>query len=184
MQLTLAIAKNEKFQAMEFLSKFAKLVRSTLNASSLKKITLSNEIDLLKNYLELEKMRFKDKFEYNFEVDESIDLEEIEIPPLMIQPFVENAIIHGFKGIEEKGLLIIRFQLMGNRLEVIVEDNGTGIQQVDDKKTHKSMAISVTKQRLSHLNKIRNDQDLVIKGRENGQGTIVKMNFYLDEQDE
>lgn len=103
------IALNDKENATMFLGRFAKLVRSTLNASVQEKVSLEEELGLLENYLALEQLRFKNKFNYCINLEDGIDQFDTEIPPLLIQPFVENAIVHGLKGKTEKGMINIDF---------------------------------------------------------------------------
>jgi sensor histidine kinase YesM len=174
------IAGNDKIKAMDYLSKFAGLVRKTLNASASRKITLQEEIEMLEAYLELEQLRFKNKFLYNIHIEDDLDTEDIEIPPLMIQPFVENAIIHGFKGIDYPGLLDIYFIASEHGIIVTVRDNGTGIHQEKEKTTHKSMAMDITNKRLNYLNKSITNDNLSIYTPESGEGTEVKIFIATD----
>ncbi len=113
-------------------------------------INLSEEIEILKNYMELEKMRLKNSFEYEINCPDQLETEFIDIPPMMIQPFVENAIKHGLKEGKDKGRLIGSFEDKDEYLEVQIIDNGVGIDaSMKSKQTrHKSMAISIFNRRM------------------------------------
>lgn len=120
------IAKSDARAANKYLAKFSKLMRQVLEHSQVEFITLAQEITLLQIYIELEHERFKDQFEYRFEVDESIAIDTVQIPPMLIQPFIENAIWHGLRYREEGGLLELSFKKVNQRIEIIIRDNGIG----------------------------------------------------------
>ncbi len=166
------IAKNDKMKAMNYLAKFALLVRKTLNASASKKISLEDELSMLKSYLDLEKLRFKEKFSYNLKVDEGIDKDETMLPPLMIQPFVENAIIHGLKNLQDGGEIDIHFSHQNDLLAVTVLDNGCGLDN-SYTSNHKSMAMDITRQRLAFVNQSGNAEDLTVQNRVSAEGEVV-----------
>ncbi|MGV3611644.1 MAG: histidine kinase [Fluviicola sp.] len=144
---------NENDLAEKYLQMLSQLIRMTLNNSRESEVTIRQEIDVLTKYVQLEKMRFKDRFDFEF----TIALTHMElqnyIPPMLIQPFVENAIIHGFKGLEIPGKLEVNFsKLVENRLMVVVTDNGIGYQSkaangLDSE--HKSYGMQITSERLS-----------------------------------
>ncbi|PHN07283.1 sensor histidine kinase [Flavilitoribacter nigricans] len=150
------IASGDKTSAMHYLARFAKLVRATLNASTQASISLEEEVQVLKNYIELEKLRFHDRFEYTIEIDPELDPFEISLPPLLVQPFVENAINHGFNFTDPTriGDLRIRYQKAGGYLRVSIRDNGLGIDrsqqhQANATSIHQLMGMSITQKRLS-----------------------------------
>lgn len=148
------IQKNEQQQATEYLGTFARLVRQTLNASVEGKVSLEDEVRMLENYLALEKLRFKGKFDYAVEVVEGTDAFDIELPPLLVQPFVENAIIHGMQGIDHQGHIHVFFKEKGDVLLVTVEDNGRGIaarKNLPNATAHKSVGMGITQKRLALL---------------------------------
>ncbi|MCX6287715.1 MAG: histidine kinase, partial [Bacteroidetes bacterium] len=119
------LLQKKSSEAGLYLSQFARLIRQNLNAINAASINLDEEIDRLKNYLDLEKLRMEDKFEYNIEVDENVEADEIQIPSMIIQPFVENAIWHGIATIQEKGQINVKFRMQDEKsLAVTVEDNG------------------------------------------------------------
>ena len=140
--------ENEK--AERYLLKFSKLIRSILSISRETFITLDQEIELLTNYIELEEMRFKSKFEYRIECNMTNGLDQFKIPPMMIQPIVENAILHGLSKRNVGGKLVVRFEMSSDALIVIVEDNGIGIQEKNshESKGHRSFGTQITRERM------------------------------------
>jgi tetratricopeptide (TPR) repeat protein len=147
------IYSNDAKRAGNFLSDFARLMRLILENSNEEYITLSKEIDTLKYYLELQKLRNSDTFDYTIEVDENIDEETTLIPPMLAQPFIENSIEHGFSLLNEHGKLQIRFSLINNRLVFELVDNGKGLQvktPLEQKfGNHQSMATKITNERIN-----------------------------------
>jgi len=147
------ISVNDPFQAKKYLAKFAKLMRLILENAREEFIPLQNEISILENFLELEKLSINHKFDFTITMDESIDPEGIQIPPMMIQPFIENAIIHGLKKKEGKGLITIHFSINDELLICTLQDNGIGRKksgQINEefRPDHKSTGIAVTQKRL------------------------------------
>jgi tetratricopeptide (TPR) repeat protein len=146
------IAVNDSLQAEVFLSKFANLMRYYLETSSKKWIGLSEEIKALKLNLELERLRTNEKFDYEFILDENIEAEEIAIPPILMQPFVENAIKHGIRPMKSGGFIIIGFELRKDYLFCYIEDNGVGRERAGKNKNrdskHVSRGVEITKDRL------------------------------------
>ncbi len=118
--------KNETEQALAYLSRFARLIRNVLDHSQLNSITIARETDMLENYLELERLRLSEHFDYRIMIDPKLDKDFPEIPAMVIQPFVENAIWHGLQHKSEKGLLTIEFIRRGNQILCVIEDNGIG----------------------------------------------------------
>ena len=138
---------------MEYLAKFAKLIRGNLNASVDSKISLSQEISMLDNYLALEKLRFIGGFEYKISCDSKMDQQTIKMPSMLVQPFVENAVLHGMKDLDYLGLIKVDFtQLSENEILITVSDNGKGRDLSILKKSHKSLGMSITQKRLAHIN--------------------------------
>lgn len=120
------VLHNHTREAATYLSRFAKLIRKTLNSSLRGQHSLEQEKEMLDAYLELEKLRFKDVFNYEVDLDPSLPSESIFIPPLLIQPFVENAILHGMKDREEGGLIRVSISGTSKQLKVSITDNGIG----------------------------------------------------------
>lgn len=150
------IYKNDPVQAGDFLAKFADLVRITLENSRAEFVLLENEIKMLRIYLELQALRFNNKFGYSIQVDDDLDATLIKIPPMMAQPFIENAIEHGFRNKTAGGYIKINFSRQNSHLSFCVEDNGIGREKARELETdrkHKAMATSITKERLNLLSK-------------------------------
>jgi two-component system, LytTR family, sensor kinase len=164
----------DKLVANEQMGNFTSLTRQILSVSGKKKIPLSSEIDILSKYLELEKMRFETDFEYNIHFDENIDEEYVELPPMLVQPFVENSIKHGL--LHKKGAkkIEIKFQLNDaeDQLICIVEDNGIGRKKaasIKQKNQHNSFSTASVAQRLQMINE-NDDQNLVYEDLEDENG--------------
>ncbi|WP_245766560.1 histidine kinase [Pustulibacterium marinum] len=157
------IATNDERNANRFLSQFSILMRSVLENSEEDVIPFSKEIELLQLYIKLEHSRFTDKFDYVFEVSEDVPTDEFKIPPMLLQPYVENAIWHGLRYKEEKGLLQIKVEkLDAERIQISIEDNGIGRKQSAALKTahqkkQKSKAMGNIKKRISILNSMYKD---------------------------
>lgn len=172
------IMDNEKEQAMEYLGKFAKLIRLNLNASVDSQIRLDQEILILENYLALEQLRADHSFDY--EITNSNDLypEEIEIPPMLIQPFVENAVIHGMKGLTSDGMINIDFHEEDTTLLIDIKDNGSGNIKNKLSKKHRSLGMSITQKRLAHINKASSDV-YSIEELPSDEGTYIRVRIAL-----
>jgi hypothetical protein len=150
---------NEKTdQASLYLSRFSQLVRNVLDNSAEEYVSVENEFDAIENYLELQKVRYAGKLDYRMTVDELIDQENTLIPPMLAQPFIENAIEHGIKHKESEGNINIRFILEDGLIRFEVEDNGVGREKAAEiehrqKSHHRSMSTSITQDRLLAINK-------------------------------
>lgn len=179
----------DKLVANEQMSNFTMLTRQILTVSGKKKISLSTEIDILTKYLELEKMRFGSDFKYHISVHENVDDEYIKLPPMLIQPFVENSIKHGLLHKEGEKEIAIHFELdkSENYLICVIEDNGIGrekSEEIKSKNKHNSFSTKSISQRLQLLNNSKKEQD-VLKyedlADENGIriGTRVNIKIYL-----
>ncbi|AZJ31252.1 hypothetical protein D6200_01165 [Tenacibaculum mesophilum] len=137
------------------ISKFATLLRGVLHNSRQEEISLAEEITTLKNYIELEQQINSNTFEYSITTNLSIEPEEVLIPPMLIQPFVENSIKHGISSVEN-GKIRISFSIKNNLLHCEIIDNGIGIHQSKELKkisSHKSVALKVTQERIRNLSK-------------------------------
>ncbi len=172
------IMENDKINAMDYLSRFAKLIRLNLNASVEGKVSIEQEVSMLDNYLALEKLRFKDKFDYHIHVDPQVHISSTFIPPLLIQPYVENAIIHGLKNVEEGGKVVVSIYRINDALNVDISDNGSGMSIDKIRSAKKSLGMSITQKRIEHNNK--NDRiDLNISSNKDGvtvKLTIIPLN--------
>lgn len=139
---------NDAKKASGYLSSLALLMRSTLEFSTSETISLDKELAMLRSYVELEQMRMPDQFSFQLKAEGLTDSESILIPPMMIQPFVENAIKHGFQGIKYKGALIISVSFLADFVEFIIEDNGIGMEdKACADTTHRSMAMAIFEER-------------------------------------
>jgi len=144
--------------AIGYLANFSSLLRSTLESTRKDNIILQDEVNGLTNYLELQKLRYGNKFEYAVEVDNKLDPEEVTIPPMLIQPFIENAIEHGIRHKKTTGNIEVRFIRKGKLLICEVEDDGVGREKAWEveyktRKEHKSLATAIIKDRIQALNK-------------------------------
>jgi LytS/YehU family sensor histidine kinase len=143
-------------------------------------VSVSNELELLKLYIQLEQLRFSNKFDYHITVDEKIDIENTEIPPLLIQPYIENAIQHGLINKNDKGDLWLTLERNNGLLVCKIEDNGIGrdkAQEIEQKKIsrHVALGIKVTNERISTLSDLLDYKiDVVIED-------LYKTQQYTDE---
>ncbi|MFN7013528.1 MAG: sensor histidine kinase, partial [Bacteroidia bacterium] len=141
-----------------YLSKFSNLLRKILDASGKEFISLKEEIDILSLYLDLEKLRFGEDFNFTIEVDKQIDEYAIQIPAMLLQPFIENALKHGLLHKKGNKFLKIQFNFYNNHLQCVIEDNGVGRKRSEEikqrfKKTHQSFATEATDKRVELFNK-------------------------------
>jgi LytS/YehU family sensor histidine kinase len=148
------ILENNRLQASEYLSKFSRLVRLILQNSQESFIPLERELEALKLYLELESLRFENKFEYKISVDDNVDTTVLRVPPLIIQPYAENAIWHGLMHKKEKGHLEIQLYLEEDTLICKITDDGVGRRGAEQLKgksqnKHNSMGIKITESRIA-----------------------------------
>ncbi|MBS1636110.1 MAG: histidine kinase [Bacteroidetes bacterium] len=160
------ISQNDERSANKYLSDFSRLMRSVMDSSKHDMISLTEEIDILKLYLQLEHARFSDKFNYTFHVDEEIDGSEFELPPMMIQPYIENAVWHGLRYLNQPGQLDISFTQTNESLQVIIRDNGIGRRKSKEIKTRNqkaqaSVGMQNIEQRISIMNELYNTNILV-----------------------
>lgn len=149
--------KRETEQALSYLGRFARLIRNVLDNSQLNSIPISNELRMLENYLELEKLRFGDQFSYKITVDDELDPDFTDIPTMILQPFVENAIWHGLLHKKEDGHLSIAFHQQNGSLLCVIEDNGVGreraVAQRQQGNEHHSRGLQITRDRLALYNR-------------------------------
>ena len=170
------ILQNEKEAAIMYLGRFASLVRTMLNASVSGKILLAEEVKLLNNYLELEKLRFKNRFDYEVKTAAGLDIYEVQIPPLLVQPYVENAVLHGISGKESGGKVVVFFEKKDGYIEVSIRDNGAGIggetTPAKKPKAHKSFGMSITRNRLELLSDKKQNEAVNIRALYDKNGLI------------
>jgi LytS/YehU family sensor histidine kinase len=161
------ILQNNKTQASEYLTKFSRLVRMILQNSQLSTIPLESELESLQLYLELEAVRFDHHFEFNIHIDTDIDVRDVKIPPLIIQPYAENAIWHGLMHKEEKGHLQIDIYQDEHFLNFKITDDGIGRLKSSEYKSksasvHKSMGLSITANRIATLHQLKDVNSRVV----------------------
>ncbi|MEM8524549.1 MAG: histidine kinase [Bacteroidota bacterium] len=187
--IKLYMIQNDARTASKYLTKFARLIRLILNNSKSAMIKLSEELTALKLYIEMENFRFNDKFDYEIRVDETIDVDEIDIPPMILQPYVENAIWHGLMHKEDdRGLLKLSIKRNRNDggLNFVIEDNGIGREKASQIKPrnankHKSVGMQITKDRIAIANKLFNTNasveivDLMNKAKATGTKVVVHL---------
>lgn len=150
------VLKNDVEQAYNYLTKFSRLIRLVLQYSRRKLISLQEELDMLRLYISLEQLRFDNQFEYKENIQSHLNLDQLFIPPMLIQPFLENAIWHGITPAENKRKGSISFSLYieDNLLKVQIEDNGVGRNRNKVKGDYESLALKVTEERLHLLNTV------------------------------
>jgi tetratricopeptide (TPR) repeat protein len=178
------ISKNDDRSANKYLSQFSRLMRMVLENSKHDFVSLESEIEILKLYLELEHLRFQDKFDYDFNIGEDIKKDEIEIPPMLIQPFIENAVWHGLRYLDKKGKLLVSVQKQEGKLLWTIEDNGIGREKSAELKTKnqqigKSTGMKNIDERLRILNKMNNtNMQVQVMDLNNGvTGTKVEVSI-------
>ena len=177
------IHKNKQDVASDYLTQFAIVMRKTLENSQEEWILLQDEIKFLKDYLHLEQNRLGNRFSYHLKVDELLEEDNTLIPPLLLQPFIENSIWHGFADKKEGGLLHIDFYGKDDQLVCIVDDNGKGRKQPvnDYRKTSKSLGIAITQQRIDVLNRSKkNAANFRIIDKEQGIRVEIVIPLELD----
>ncbi|GBF20882.1 MULTISPECIES: tetratricopeptide repeat protein [Arenibacter] len=182
------IAKSDERSANRYLSDFSTLMRAVLENSDEDFIPLSKELELLELYTKLEHSRFSDKFDYRITVDEDIDIDAFQIPPMLLQPYIENAIWHGLRYREDKGFLQIGIKQKDKlALEISITDNGIGRKnsaalKTQNQKKQKSKGMGNIKKRIEILNDMYRDRvDVFISDLEtNGTGTKVLFTIKKD----
>ncbi len=173
------ILNNNVDKAVMYLSKFSQLMRMILANSREQEISIQDELKSLTYYLELEKLRFDNKFDYIVSVDKEIDAEFVAIPPMIVQPYVENAILHGINHRKDKGKIAIIFALCGSNIVCTIEDNGVGREKATEIEsasglTHKPRGMIIIKERIELINKQSSEKILVtIHDLKNSDGSAA-----------
>lgn len=175
------ITKKDNTKAIEYLDKFSELFQNILSNSSKKWVKLNNELSAINDYVYLQQLRFNHSFQFRKNIAINNNIKGVKIPPMLIQPFIENAIEHGIRAVE-KGLIILTIEAQGNKMICTIEDNGIGIEKSFSLKTSKnktSLSTQITKDRLKLFSEEYNQQfDLTIKDKgsdSNKNGTIIKL---------
>ena len=181
---------DQKEAAIEYLTIFSRLIRTTLENASREYISLATELEYTGNYLEMENLRFPGKFETKITVEDGLRVSDILVPPTVFQPYIENAINHGLMHKETGGILNIRFWSKGRLLKCDIEDNGVGRKKAQEIESislsgHTSLSEQITRERLALLNKIFNTKDFSVMTfdltdeRDNATGTRVEIQLPL-----
>lgn len=157
------VISNDTDKAINYLAKFSQLMRLILSNSQQQTVPVHDEIKALTYYLDIERLRFDNKFDYLIEIDPQIDPDFMEIPPMIIQPYVENAILHGLLHKPGGGNVSIRLSVVNDFIRAIVEDDGIGRRRAAEIRAesdlrHKSRGMLITQKRLEILNKQNKDQ--------------------------
>ncbi|UII33182.1 histidine kinase [Fulvivirga ulvae] len=182
------IYKNEPAEAGRYLSEFAKLTRLILENSRQEFITLEREIETLKYYLDLQQLRFMQKFEYHINIDDTIEPELVRIPPMLSQPFIENSIEHGIIHSSESGNILIDYKFETGKLLFTVEDNGIGFNESSrfkKNKEHRSLATTITLERLARFYSWESDLAALSITNVKGEDNMVcgtRVSFYIPVQ--
>jgi len=176
------ISENDQRSANKFLTSFSRLMRLVMENSEYDFISIQKELEILKIYLELEHFRFKDKFDYNISIDDDFDDDDFEIPPMLIQPYIENAIWHGLRYKENTGNLTLQFVKKETNLHVTISDNGIGRKKSAELKTsnqkkNRSTALRNIKERMQIVNELHGLKINVSINdfNQDGTGTIVEL---------
>ncbi|MCC6289659.1 MAG: tetratricopeptide repeat protein [Chitinophagaceae bacterium] len=179
------ISRNNIKLADEYLTKFAKLMRLILENSEHKAVPLIDDLKALQLYMELEAIRMNNKFSFEIKVDTAIESENTLVPPLILQPFVENSIWHGIAKKEGTGKIIVAVRKTGDMIVCTVEDDGIGRTAITNeipvnKPVKKSLGMKITEERIDMLNKIKNTSASV-KVHDLTQGTRVEIQLPLEQ---
>ncbi len=186
------INRQDKLAANMYLSRFAKLIRKNLDSSQSELTSLSEELERLELYLELEYMRFKDKFNYEINMDPTLDMEMIKVPAMILQPYVENSIWHGILPMNEPGRITIDVSASNGAFILSIEDNGIGIDtslknKAGNKTAYMSKGMRINEGRLELLRKLTK-RNIEIKGPyqledEKGDPTGTRVEIVMDRDD-
>jgi len=154
------ILQHDSMESMVYLLDFSKLMRNILDASRAEEISIEKEKEILTSYLKLQQLRFSNKFEYKIIIDDEIDAENTTIPPMLLQPFIENAIEHGMRKLpkDKQGFIQLSITKTENGIRLQISDNGPGFstKQATEKPEHISHAINITKERIRAINHDKN----------------------------
>lgn len=176
------ISQKDERSANRYLSEFSMLMRAVLETSEQDFITLAQELEMIERYLMLEKSRFPDKFDYKVTVEGNLDPEQFRLPPMLLQPFIENAIWHGLRYKEEKGYLKVQLKAVDSTLRIQIIDNGIGRSRSAELKTgnqrkQRSQGMENIRKRIAILNSMYPDELAVSVNdlEEDGSGTLVEL---------
>jgi LytS/YehU family sensor histidine kinase len=157
--IRLLVLQNDSDNAEKYLVKFARLMRFILDNSRQEWVSLASELNQLELYIELEQLRFDNSFDFSIQTDASLQKEAISIPSMIIQPYIENAILHGIAHKTGKGLILLSLKPVNNQLECTVEDNGVGREKAamlkqNNISSHNSIGLIMTEERLQLISEM------------------------------
>lgn len=165
------IINQKEAVAISYLDSFSKLTRQILENSNENYISLKEEIDMIENYLSIQQLLYNERFDFSINIENVSDTESYFIPPMLAQPFIENAIKHGIKNTAEKGMIEIVFLFSQEKLFFEIIDNGSGFNNEKKQSNHKSMAMKITKERL--LNYTQNKGfEIILENRVDSEKNI------------
>ena len=178
------ISENNELEANKYLSSYSKLMRTIMENSNKDFISLSTELEQLREYLELENQRFRDKFTYIINVDETIDSDSVMIPNMLIQPQLENAVWHGLRYKDSAGTLSLTFSIEGENIQVVIEDNGIGLKRslelkTEHQKAHNSRGQTNTSERITLLNNLYHTKIAMLITDKTGEESGVLVTFRI-----
>jgi two-component system, LytTR family, sensor kinase len=163
--------RKETSAANHYLSIFSRLTREVLNTGEKELISLEDEINLIDNYLKMEQLRFG--FQYTLTIEEGLNKANIEIPAMLLQPMVENAVKHGISGLRDKGSINVSIGGINQSLMLSVSDNGKGFDKIKVSDDTSGLGIKLSNERIALLNKIYSEQPISIEFNSGKQGTKV-----------
>lgn len=180
------VITNETKKASDYITKFAKLIRLILHYASKDSILLQSELEALQLYVELEQLRFRDDFNFDLRLDQRIKPNQVWVPPLILQPYVENAIVHGLAPKKDNKILRVMVIMNQNHLEFVVRDNGVGRNysksiSKEMNPAHKSMAMELTRRRIELMDTENTDKPkiAITDLKENGDPSGTEVRFTL-----
>ena len=175
-----ALREKDISSVATYLSKQANIMRITLESTYKELVSLEDEVDFLTQYLDTQMLLYKEVFDYEINVDEDIDVTDIALPGMILQPFIENSIEHGFKGIDYKGKIELVFDVNDQGLNIIIRDNGKGFANTQSDNKYPSRATQIIKDRLFLLNQqYRSKAFYHVDNAEEAQGTVVVVQLPL-----
>lgn len=171
------IVTGSQDEAFDYLGKFAKLIRTSLTFSALERVTLTQEIAYLEKYIEIENMRLEGRVQ--FIVNCQIDTNQVQLPPMLIQPFIENALIHAFPSSIKEPLLSLTIKGQGVNVLIVIQDNGIGVGSPKlQKQGHQSKGVSIVRERMSLIQEYL-EEDLKIEMNEQGTKVSLLLRYKL-----
>jgi tetratricopeptide (TPR) repeat protein/anti-sigma regulatory factor (Ser/Thr protein kinase) len=176
-----ALRDNDGQAMASNLSKFSNIMRETLESTYKEYVTIEQEMEFLNEYLEVQKIRFPETFSYEVSADKNVEVDELQIPAMIIQPFVENSIEHGFVGVDYSGKVTVNFTKENKELLIQITDNGKGLStSAKENNEHISRASQIIKDRIYLLNiKLKTKAGFSIDNNSTGKGVIVKIHLPL-----